>query len=42
MIPGNFTPTITSEMASLSYSRWQNRKEHPNLFTNNEGMGLKA
>ena len=24
-----------SEMASLSHSRWQNRKEHPNRTTTN-------
>ncbi len=32
----------TSEMASLSNSRWQNRKERPNQFPNNGGMAEKA
>ena len=31
-----------SEMAFLSYSRWQNRKERPNGSTNNKDMVNKA
>ncbi len=30
------------EIASLSNSRWQNRKEHPNHSTNNENMAERA
>ena len=31
-----------AEMAFLSISRWQNRKERPNRSTNNEDMIEKA
>ncbi len=38
-IPDSFTPL--SEMASLSNSMSQNRKEHPNRSTNNVDLARK-
>ncbi len=33
---------LAPEMASLSNSRWQKRKERPNLSTNNRNMNDKV
>ena len=35
---GHFHSSIPSQLAFLLNSRWQNRKERPNRFTNNEDI----